>query len=215
MKHLHILFILVLIFPVLAGSQTPEVIDELEAIDEIAPFSEGLAAVRRGNQWGFINNDGNLVIAFRDDLVWDKDADVTKSDILGVRYPLFKDGRCLVKKIEDEIPTYGFIDTNGGLVIDHQFLNVSPFDGGYTTGVVFDRVFRGNNEFNLRIYDYKYHDVLMDAAGKIVEFFDRRYNIQLTIRRYELPELGVKLLSKNLIALQTEDKRWKIRKLNL
>ena len=31
---------------------------ELENIDEIAPFSEGLAGVRKGTQWGFINGQG-------------------------------------------------------------------------------------------------------------------------------------------------------------
>ena len=43
---------------------------ELTGIDEIAPFSEGLAAIRKGNEWGFINKEGQLVIEFRDDLVW-------------------------------------------------------------------------------------------------------------------------------------------------
>lgn len=198
-----------LAFPVLVSSQTQE------AFNEIAPFSEGLAAVRKGSQWGFIDAKGNLAIDFRSDLVWNKNADTSASGIKGISYPIFKDGRCLVKKMEDEIPIYGFIDTTGGLIIDHQFLNVTPFENGYTTGVVFEKVFRGNNEFNLRIYDYKFHDVLMDSSGKIVEFFDRRYNIQLTKRRYELPDLGTKLLLKNLIAIRTADKLWKIRKLDL
>ena len=37
---------------------------DLKGIDEIAPFSEGLAAVRQGWKWGFINEESMLVINF-------------------------------------------------------------------------------------------------------------------------------------------------------
>ena len=35
---------------------------ELTGIDEIAPFSEGLAAIRKGNEWGFINKEGQSTV---------------------------------------------------------------------------------------------------------------------------------------------------------
>ncbi|WP_411030501.1 WG repeat-containing protein [Spongiimicrobium sp. 3-5] len=209
MKNAYFHFVLFLMVPVLVFSQS------LDNIDEIAPFNDGIAAVRKGKQWGFINTDGVLVIDFRDDLHWNTAPNKSSRDITGTGYPVFKEGRCIVKKMVDEIPIYGFIDTKGNLVIDYQFLNVSNFNNGYTTGVVFDKVFRGNNEFNLKIYDYKFHDVLMDLSGEIVEFFDRRYNIQMTKRRYQLPKLGAKLLADNLIALRTKENGWKIRTLQL
>lgn len=37
------------------------------AFDEVRPYSEGLAAVRQGEFWGFINHAGQLVIEFRFD----------------------------------------------------------------------------------------------------------------------------------------------------
>ncbi|MEK6152264.1 WG repeat-containing protein [Flavobacteriaceae bacterium 3-367] len=209
MRKLRTVLAIILVFPFFLNAQT------VEGIDEIAPFSEGLAAVRKGSQWGFIDTAGKLVIDFRSDLVWDKDTETATARIKGIPYPSFKDGRCLVMKMEDEIPLYGFIDTKGKLAIEHQFLNVAPFNEGYTTGVVFDRVFRGNNEFKLKIYDYKFHDVLMDTSGEIVEFFDRRYNIQLTKRRYELPSINAKMLSKDLVALKGKGEGWDIRKLEL
>ena len=209
MKNAYFHFVLFLMVPVLVFSQS------LDSIDEIAPFNDGIAAVRKDKQWGFINTDGVLVIDFRDDLHWNTAPNKSSKDITGTGYPVFKEGRCIVKKMVDEIPIYGFIDTKGNLVIDYQFLNVSNFNNGYTTGVVFDKVFRGNNEFNLKIYDYKFHDVLMDLSGEIVEFFDRRYNIQMTKRRYQLPKLGAKLLADNLIALRTKENGWKIRTLQL
>ena len=73
----------------------------LEKLEEVAPFSEGLAAVRKGIQWGFINKEGDLAIDFRDDVYWNKNADTSKPDVSGVRYPMFHEGRCLISKTID------------------------------------------------------------------------------------------------------------------
>ncbi|MEX0289882.1 MAG: WG repeat-containing protein [Flavobacteriaceae bacterium] len=189
---------------------------ELPEVDEIAPFSEGLAAVRKGNQWGFINKQGNLVIDFRDDIYANKQADMSKSDVTGIKYPMFNEGRCLItKKVEDGIPLYGFMDTKGEVVIEPQFLNVYPFKNGYTTGVLFDRTFKGENEFKLKIYEFKFFDVLVHSSGKVEEYFQRRQNIHMAKRRYEIPSIGAKRLSADLIAVHIKDKGWQIRNLNL
>lgn len=203
-----ILLTLLAIFPLIAVSQ-------IAHLDEIAPFSEGLAAVRKGDQWGFIDKEGKLVIDFRNDLVWNATADTSDYGIKGVRLPSFKDGRCLVKKIIEEIPVYGFIDTTGKLVIEHQFLNISPFSDGYTTGIMYEKVFQGKNEIKLDVYKYKFHEVVMDTSGKIHEYLVQPENIQMRKSRYELPWLRTKLLSKNLIAIRGNDNRLEIRKLDL
>jgi hypothetical protein len=59
-----------------------------EAFDEAKPFFEqgGLAAVRRGNKWGFINSDGEMVIPFEYDDARSSSfsfAPVMISDLLG------------------------------------------------------------------------------------------------------------------------------------
>lgn len=185
------------------------------AIDEIAPYSEGLAAIRKGNQWGFIDRQGNLAVDFRDDLVWSENADNTRQDISGIRYPIFKNGRCPIQKTEDDITVYGFIDTNGKVVIEAEFLNVAPFEDGYTTGVIFEKVFKGDNEFKLKIFKYKFHEVVMDTSGKIVEYLSPRDNILMSPRRYERPWLRTKLLSKDLISIRNEDDQLEIHKLSL
>lgn len=208
MKKIIILALLVFC-PLLGSSQT------ISEIDEIAPFNEEMAAIRKGDQWGFINQEGVLVIAFRSDLVWDKNADTSKPGIDGIRFPSFHNGRCLVSKLIDKIRVYGFIDTHGKLVIEHQFLNVSSFDQGYTVGIIYERVFLGKNEIKLDVYKHKFHEVLMDSSGEIIEFFSRRDNIQLTKRRYIRPSINVKFLSRNLIAMRTKDRNWEIRKLDL
>ncbi|WP_420322030.1 WG repeat-containing protein [Flagellimonas sp.] len=196
--------------------QTPIMAQEkLEGLDEITEYKEGLAAVRKGSQWGFINEKGELAIDFRDDIVWNKDAKPSDKGLHGIRYPSFNNGMCPVHQLQDEIPIYGFINKKGKLMVDYQFLNVSSFTNGYATGVYFNKVLRGTNEFKLRIYDYKFHDVLIDSKGEIVEFFDRRYNIQMTKKRYKMPALRVKYLSNDRVAVFVEGKGWEIRKVLL
>lgn len=210
MKNIIITAFVMLMLPNVFHSQT------VKNIDEIAPFSEGLAAVRQGNQWGFINEEGQMVIDFRNDIYWNKDADTSKKDISGVKYPMFNEGRCLITKIvEDGVPVYGFIDTKGNVVLEPQLLNVYPFKDGFTTAVLFEKSMKGKNEFNLDIYEFKFHDVMLDTSGEIIEFFNRRYNIQMTKRRYQMPAIGVKQLSAGLVAVYTQDQGWEVRKITL
>ena len=186
----------------------------LENIDEIAPFSEGLAAVRKGNQWGFINEDGAMVIAFRDDIYWNQNEDSSRSDILGIHYPIFNEGLCVIKKtVEDGVPVFGFMDTKGVTVIEPQFLNVYPFKNGYTTGVLFDKHFKGENEFKLKIYEYKFFDVRFNVSGEITDYFEKRDHIQMTLKRYKMPEIGARILSSGLVAVHIQDKGWQIKKI--
>ena len=181
MKQFIIALTVLLVLPITAFSQN------LKGIDEIAPYSEGLAAVRQGNQWGFINEEGTLVIDFRNDVHWNKDADTSRSDVSGVRYPMFHGGRCLIAEmVEDGIPLYGFIDTSGNTVIEPKFLNIYHFKDGYTTGV-----------------------------RTIEEYFEGRQNIQMTKRRYKLPFIGAKNISDGLMAVWIVDEGWEIRKLTL
>ena len=207
----NILFVFFLILSPLVFAQ------ELDAVDEIAPFSEGLAAVRLGDQWGFIDQDGKLVIDFRDDLVWSKEADNKASDVTGVAYPMFKDGRCMIKDVleEEGIEVYGFIDTKGETVITPEYLNVTEFNDNYAMGILLTKTFRGQNRFQLNIYDYKFSEVILDSAGDIMLLITQRQNILMDKRRYELPKLTAKYLSKSLMAVKTDKNTWELRKINL
>jgi len=184
-----------------------------ENLDYVSPFHEGFAAVQKENKWAFVDSTGNIAIDFRDDFYWNKDAQASYNDIRAIAYPQFSSGRCVVQKMMDDIPMFGFIDTSGKLVIEHKFLNVAPFENGLTTGIIFEKVFRGKNEFNLDIYEFKFHEVLMDADGNIIEFLNRRHNIQMTKRRYEMPEIQSKILNKHLITFK-KDNYWEIKKLD-
>ena len=182
-------------------------------LDDVAPFHEGLAAVQKGNAWAFIDDLGNMVIDFRNDLYWNPDMG-PYGDVRSVYYPRFSNGRCIVRTLVDDIPVFGFIDTKGNLVIEHKFLNVRPFENGLTTGIIFEKIHRGQNEFKLDIYEYKFHEVLMDVDGNIIEFLNRRYNIQMTKTRYKMPAIQSKILNDKLVAVKI-DNEWELRKLQL
>ncbi|WP_297693808.1 WG repeat-containing protein [uncultured Eudoraea sp.] len=190
---------------------------ELTGIDEIAPFSEGLAAIRKGNEWGFINKEGQLVIEFRDDLVWNKLANTSINDVSGIRFPQFKNGRCMIKKImeEEEIVTYGFINPEGKVIIEPEYLNLTEFNEGYAVGILVTKDFRGKNNFQLNIYDYKFSEVLLDTKGDIMLLINKRDGISMSKRRYELPELRAKFLSVKSLAVKLPSNKWELRKLEL
>ena len=190
---------------------------DLDALDEIAPFSEGLAAVRMGEKWGFIDKDGKLVIDFRDDLVWNIEADPNASDVRGVAYPMFKNGRCMIQAMleEEGIAVYGFINTKGEIVIAPEYLNVTEFNENYAVGILMTKTFRGKNRFQLNIYQYKFSEVILDTTGDIMLLVTQRKNILMDARRYEMPWLTAKYLSKSLMAVRTDQNTWELRKINL
>ncbi len=206
-------FTLFAAIPFLGISQTVEQINKptVAEIDEIAPFNDGLAAVRKGNQWGFIDSEGQLVIGFRDDLVWNKQPNKDNFGVEGIEVPKFSDGLCVVKEMkDDDIPRYGFIDNTGKIIIKPEFLNVSQFDNGYATGIYENKTLRGKNAFQLNIYDYDFTEVVINKSGEMVWPVQERDNIVMSKKMYKLPELQAKMISKYLLAVKDKNDRWKI-----
>jgi len=84
------LLIVIFLIPILGFSQS------IENVDYISAFNNGVAAVKKGGKWGFMDKEGTLVINYRDDLV------STKTD--NTNYPIFRNERCLVTLKKDGIP---------------------------------------------------------------------------------------------------------------
>lgn len=184
--------------------------------DEIAPFNEGLAAVRIGNQWGFINEDAELVLDFRDDLVWNLKADTNTSGVLGIKFPEFKNDRCMIVKLkEDKIPYYGFIDKTGEIVIQPEYLNITTFDQELAIGIYVRETFQGKNEIKMNIIEYIFTEVVVNTSGEIIWPISEREHILTSKRRYEIPELRAKLIAKDLIVHKTKDNKWETKKIKL
>ncbi|MGB5318563.1 WG repeat-containing protein [Eudoraea sp.] len=189
----------------------------ITGIDQITPFNEGLAAIKKGDSWGFINPEGELVIDFRNDLVWNEEVNKSETDVSSIAYPRFVDGRCMIKSTleEEGIITYGFIDKNGSLVIEPEYLNLTEFKDGYAVGILVTKSFRGKNNFQLNIYDFKFSEVLIDSKGDIMLLINKRDGISMSTRRYERPSLMAKYLSRHSLAVKSTENTWEIKPLNL
>ena len=211
MKNSIIFIILLLVLPIAASAQT-----ENPVYDDVAPFNEGLAAVRIGNQWGFIDENAKLVIDFRDDLVWNQDADTSMPGVMGVRYPQFKNGRCIIQELKvNNIPFYGFIDTSGEIVIQPEYLNITEFDQENAIGIYVREMFQGQNEIKLDIVEYIFTEVVVNINGEIVWPIAEREHALTAKRRYEVPEIRAKLIAKDLLVFKTKDNKLETKKLNL
>lgn len=204
-----------LAFPFSMGAQTLETMNEpmvkMSKLDEVGPFSEGLAAVRKDGKWGFIDEDGNLVIEFRNDVVWNQNADESQGDIKAIRYPKFKNGLCAIQEIKDEgIPYYGFMDTQGNIVVEPEYLNVTAFEDGRAIGVYCRRTFRGKNDFQLNIYDYAFTEVVLNTKGEIIWPISKREDISMAKRQYQMPELKASFIAPDLMLVKTGNNDFQI-----
>ena len=215
MKRLQ-LFAVLIALPFFGFSQTLDDLNKpiIGNLDEVAPFSEGLAAVRKGDQWGFIDKEGGMVIDFRNDVVWNLQ-ESNAGDVSGVKYPQFKEGLCIISQLTDEgIPLYGFMNTKGETIIEPEFINITSFKNGYAVGIFGKKTFRGKNEFQLKIYDYNFTEVVVNKKGEMIWPVQQRINIMMSKKRFKLPELYAKMLSEDLLAIKGKDNQWKVVKMN-
>ena len=218
MKRSLLILAALLALPLAGSAQTIKTLNKpiLDGLDEVTPYNEGLAAVRKGTQWGFIDRDGNLVIDFRNDLVWEQQPDPEARGVRAIPYPRFRDGRCMIRaEGDDQIPVYGFINREGKTVIKPEYLNLSEFKDGYAVGIFVKKTFRGKNNFQWNIYDYSFTEGVLNPEGEMVWPIGDRENILMQKRRYEMPFLTARTLGNGLLAVETEGGKWEIRKMKL
>lgn len=181
---------------------------DLEQVDYISPFNDGVAAVKKGNSWGFIDDTGTMVVDFRKDLI------ISKQDDYG--YPVFNSGRCLFTEKRDGISYFGYIDKTGKVAIPARFLNATDFSDGWAIALELIKRQVGTNDLLEKpLVSYDYFEVIINAEGEVVHYLmDKPVHIALHreyIRRP--PKINSKVLTKNLIARLNEDRSWTIRKI--
>lgn len=182
-------------------------------LEHIGPFQEGYAAVQKQDAWGFINEEGELVVDYRNDLI--RNSSISQKVDLGVasqRYPVFKEGRSIIRQIKNDIPYYGYIDTSGKTVIEPQFLNVSSFSNGKALALKVDEEELGKNTvLGKRVVSYKYDVVLIDDQGEVLEYLAGPFPVSVSRQKLRTPpEIAAKRISENLVAVKGTDNRWMI-----
>lgn len=106
--------------------------------DSAFGFSSGLAYVEKNDQCGYIDKNGNVAIPFINRFFSDN-MTYTGS---------FSEGLVPVGKFENEWK-YGYMNTEGKVVIDYQFNSAGPFKDG------------------LAVVEKDHKDVIVDKTGKI------------------------------------------------
>jgi hypothetical protein len=176
-----------------------------QEFDYVSPFHEDFAAVKKGDQWGFINMHGDVVVDFRDDLV------TTKT--LQGEYPIFMHERCLIVEKDKGISYYGYIDTKGKSVVNPEFLKATNFKFDYALVLKVNKEKAGyNNLLDKDIVYYTYTEVIIDVNGTIITELTEPKNIVMVKKFLKLPAITSELISNHLVSVKTEDGTWLVQK---
>jgi|TARA_R100000479_G_scaffold28896_3_gene11528 hypothetical protein len=195
--------IALLLIPYLGIAQT------LENLDYISPFNDGVAAIKKGNEWGFIDQEGKLIIDFRNDLV------VTKTD--NANYPIFEDDRCLIADHKDGVLYYGYINKEGETVIAPQFLNATNFNNKKAIALKVHKETIGYNDiFKKDVVSYHYFEVVIDKTGTTIDHLTQLalHVSPQNIKNSGSPTITSKFISANLVAVKGNNSKWQIKKID-
>ena len=187
---------------------------ELKDLDYVSPFYEGLAAVKKGDQWAFIDTEGTLVIDYRSDLVPGIDDSMPGvSRNASMEYPFFNNGRCLIKKSKDGIDHFGYINTKGMVVIEPVYLNATPFQGNRAIVIETYKELLGRNELlGKNVVTYSYNEVVINNMGTVIGHLKGPVNLLYAKEKLKSPpEIISHFLKGDLFAVKTEKGTWDIR----
>ncbi len=198
------LLILLVCFSVYTGvfAQT------LSDIDEVYPFHGDFAAIKKANQWAFINKEGKKIIDFRTDLVLTNRLNSLNQT---TSYPVFNDGRCLIRKLMGDTYYYGFINEKGIEVIKPQFLNATNFSNGYAIVVTTTKDSIGFNVvLNKAVVSNIFEEYVINTSGELVKYlYNPRKNVPANYKG-GVPIIESKFIAPNLVAVKTKNKKWEI-----
>ncbi|HSP40972.1 MAG TPA: WG repeat-containing protein [Gillisia sp.] len=188
----------------------------IEGLSIVSPLQQGYISVQKNNLWGILDSTGVMAIAFRNDLIYNENP-TTQTDIgvASIRFPILSDDRTIIRKDDKGIAYYGFIDSRGTVVIEPRFLNASPFKDGKALVLQIDEQFLGRNDLlDITIRTYSYDVVLIDKAGNVLSYVAGPFPVAVSKEKLRTaPPVEAKWVGKNLIAVKTPDKKWKIQKI--
>jgi len=202
MKKAILLFIAILLVPLFGFTQN------MDGVDYISPFNDGVAAIKKGNQWAFINTKGTIVVNFRDDLV------LVKND--GFSYPIFNNDRCLITQNKSGISYFGYIDKYDKIIIKPDFLNATNFSNNTVIVLKLETEYVGRNEIlGKRIVYHKYIEVIINTDGEIIGYLTEPVNVVLDKKFLgKPPKITSKFISDSLIATKMNNGKWRIKNIN-
>ena len=191
MKKLIFIFSIVVLIPFFGSTQV------IDSINYISPFHDGFASIQKDSEWAIIDEEGTIVIDFRGDLVSLK----IKND----SYPAFISGRCLIKEIKDDVTYFGYININGDIVVEPQFINATNFkyDKAIVTKLVIYEL-GYNSIMEKPIVSYKYREIVIDSSGNLKNCLTEEKPLSYLKPFIKIPIIHSKIISKNLVIIKNE-----------
>lgn len=177
----------------------------LTKIDDVAPLQDDLVGVKKGDAWGFINTDGQLVIDYRKDIVY-----------TAAQYPVFNDGLCLIQEEKDGIMYYGYMNAKGEVVIPAEYLAATPFENGYARVIKHYEVETSTtNALGKRIVNYSYNELLIGTDNKTIQHLQGPHHLLFDANAIKAnpPVITSKLIGDDLISVRKKDNTYTIYKL--
>lgn len=188
----------------------------ISEIDQFSPFHEELAAIRKGNSWAFIDQEGTIVIDYREDLVRSnpKNKEPDFKNAIPENYPFFTNDRCLVKKNVEGIDYYGYIDKEGNIIVDPEYVNATNFEEGYALVIKFSkRIIGKNNLLGKDVVSHQIEDYVINRKGEIVLSLMNPKNYVVNTDKAKVPpSFRSKFISPHLVACKNENQDWLIYK---
>ena len=177
-------------------------------LDEVYPFDGDFAAIKKGNQWAFIDKEGKQTIDFRSDLVL---IDKLNSSNQLISYPVFNDSRCLIRKLTKDYYRYGFINEKGEEIIKPQFLNATNFSNGFAIVVVQTKDSTGYNKvLKLPIMSNYMEEYVIDTSGELVKYLYNPRNYIPSIHKNNVPTIESKFIAPRMVAVKMKNGKWDI-----
>ena len=187
---------------------------ELKDLDEVTPYQENYAAVRKGDKWAFINEIGAIVINFRQDIVSDLSKHYPSKDPRKkIDYPHFSNERCLVKITKEGVSYFGYINKNGAIVINREYVNATPFVNGYAMVLKVEKEYLGTNYLLAKnVVSYSYNEVLIDKDGKVLMHLNGPNHLILSKEKLRKPPIiNSYFLTENILVIKNEANKWDIK----
>lgn len=200
MKRSLLILLLIANLPICLNAQV------LTKIDKVTPFQDGLGGVKKGASWGFINDKGNLVIDYRNDIA-----------VLPDEAPMFSDGLCLIQEVKDGITFYGYINAKGEKVISADYLAATPFKNGYARVIKHYKEDTGAiNAMGKKIVNYSYNELVIDTNNKIIQLLQGPNNLLFDSLQLQKnpPVITSLFINDNLIAVREKDNTYTVYKIN-
>ena len=186
----------------------------LNDLEMVSPFRDGLASVKKDGKWGFIDESGDLVIDFRDDILGSPSASGLAASPELMEYPIFIEERCLIHKIIDGIEYFGFIDRSGKTVVEPKYVNATNYKNGFAMVTQHTRQVIGKNELlGKDVVVHQIDELVIDKSGEIaISLMNPRNYVPKNEKKRNPPEMEASLLGDRMVAVKGEDGKWSVYK---